>query len=74
MVNTFYGNHIWSEVLLIQAKDDMMFMEVRTTTKGDQLAGSEPISNITMVLNPKFSVQFIVSLLTLLIVKLGGDI
>ena len=32
------------------------------------------IKHVTMVLNLKFSVQLIVSLLTLLIVKLGGDI
>ena len=44
----------------------MTFMEVTNSTKDDWLAGPDPV---TMVLNLKFSVQLIVSCLTLLIVK-----
>ena len=53
----------------------MTFMEVTNRHKGWPTSRSQTyIKHVTMVLYLEFSVQLIVSLLTLLIVKLGGDI
>ena len=75
-----YGYQTWSGEPLMQAKndDDLHGGQRSTEVKYSSWSKKKKIclsqTCYMIILDLKFSVQLIVSLLTLLIVKLGGDI